>query len=124
MSTPLCSLCNTHSDYPHDSVCGDCGAHHAHPGTRECVDRHACDVRWLTDQIEELSIDHQNTVTTLDARVGADRDLVRAVDVLLTRIVAAASDGHAIPEAVLQQHDVVRRLITSDLYQSMLGIRL
>lgn len=52
------------------------------------------------------------------------RALVTATDALLTRIVAAASDGHAMPIPVLEQHDKVRRLITSDIYQSELGLRL
>ena len=105
---PTCAKCGTASDYPHDSTCQDCGAPHAHPGTHECADRHACDVRALTQDMER--------------RRGADRELVLAVDELLReayRVCAALSA----PSLALA-HDKVRRLITSDIYQSELGVRL
>lgn len=110
-------LCGVVSDYPHDSKCHYCDAPHAHPGTRECIETSACEVRFLEAQLEERDRDHQR-------RIAADRELVLAVDVLLTRLVASASDGWAVSEAVLRQHDAVRRLIMSDFYQSELGIRL
>lgn len=47
-------LCGVVSDYPHESKCVDCGAPHAHPGTRECWETSACEVRILEQQNAEL----------------------------------------------------------------------
>lgn len=75
--------CGVVSDYPHESKCGDCDAPHAHPGTHECVDRHACDVRFFEAQLEERDRDIQRTSDALDGANERVAELRACLDGLL-----------------------------------------
>lgn len=53
------------------------------------------------------------------------RELVVAVDDLLKSIKAEADEpAQGVSHAIATRHDLVRRLITSDIYRSRLGLTL